>query len=126
VISDSRRAAALRGSARDRDALAHNIMVTHHQPGVFAHEADVLRFRGDRAEGEKTVVAADTSGTVNGYVRDQFATVAEFDLRPNHAIRANFAGRSDACSRVDDCGGMNKCFGIGQRVLKTCRTHSMF
>ena len=91
VAADPSQPAAFDGAAIDGDELADFVVIADFEARGLAGVGQVLRRHSDRAEGKESIVGADPVGPFDGDVRHQIATLAQFNLGPDHAIRANLA-----------------------------------
>src|SRR3974390_1629803 len=107
VVSDARRAAALRGTTADGNEFPDDIPVANFQPSGLATIGDVLRVATNCGEGEDHVVASKRRRPSQNHMRVQLAVLAEDYSGAYDAIRANLAGRRDLRRRIDNSCGMN-------------------
>src|SRR5882672_4012789 len=92
VAADAGQSAAFDGTAVDSDELANLVVITDFQARRLAGVSQILGRHPDRAEGKEAVVRADFGWPFDGYVGNQTAAFAQFDLGPDHTIRADLAG----------------------------------
>jgi hypothetical protein len=107
VVADRGRAAPFRRPEADRDMLADVTVFADRERRVLAVIVHRLRRRAERGERPDRGACADRGAALNGNVAHQLATVADRDLRADHAVRADLdagaddRGRSYSCGRVD-------------------------
>ena len=95
VIADAGQASALCSAAIDGDKFADGVVVADLKARRFTFVAEVLWGQSNGRKREEAVAGADCRGAFNDYVRNEFATFSEFDVRANGAVGADFAGRVD-------------------------------
>src|SRR6202035_662759 len=85
----------MRGAAVHRDALANDIAVADFEPGRFPLVLFVLRRIAHRGELENLVVRADSSGSVDDYVRTDQGARSDGDVRSDDAEGADRHARGN-------------------------------
>src|SRR5580704_2541701 len=107
VTANFRQPSAFDRSPIEGDILADFVVLANFQPRGLAFIGHVLRRHPNRTERKKNVMRADLRWPLDGYVRNQTAVLAQFNVRSDHTVRANLARCRDLGAGIDDGRGMN-------------------
>src|SRR5579859_767732 len=92
----------------DGDKLADHVMVADLQARRFARISNILRSHANRSESKEVIAQADLRRAANRDMRIQNASLADLDLRPNHAVGRNRARGMYFALRIDNRRRMNR------------------
>src|SRR5581483_6477309 len=107
MAADPGEAPAFNRAAIDGDELANDVVIADFEARGFAAVADILRREADGRKRKEAIILADCCWAIDGYVRDQFAGFAEFDVCTYCAIRTDSARWMDFRGGIEDGNGMD-------------------
>src|SRR6056297_3579497 len=107
LVTQTRDAAAIGGTAVDGDEFSDGVVVTNLKGRCFAGKFLVLRFLTDGGKLKDSIVGTQTRAACNDYVRANPAAAAQLDFRTNDAVGAHFDVFGELGGRLDDGGGMD-------------------